>query len=98
MHVGQQIGEELVKHRSSPNDRVVLRHEVAHRDHLYQRLIRLGLTHRVVTLMYSIFSILLGCLSLIYLHVSENIQVTLIVLVLILLFSGTQAVCIAEKK
>lgn len=48
-----------------------------HRDHYYQRLVKLGYTHKQVTLFYCALNVILGSLALVILNVNERYSLTL---------------------
>ena len=50
-----------------------------HRDHYYQRLIKLGCTHMQVTLFYSALNLLLGVIALLVLNTNERYSLVLII-------------------
>lgn len=49
-----------------------------HRDHYYQRLIKLGYTHKKVTLFYCALNLILGVIALLFLRVNERYSLALI--------------------
>ena len=50
-----------------------------HRDHVYQRLIKLGYSHAQVTLLYTILSILMGIMAVIFYQSNDQMALGLIV-------------------
>ncbi len=68
-----------------------------HRDHTYQRLIINGLSHVQVTLIYSLCSLLLGILGLLYFQGSQKQQIWILILA-ILPFLLTYLFSLAVKK
>jgi len=51
-----------------------------HRDHYYQRLIKLGISHKNVTLLYSALNLLLGVIALLVLIINERLSLVLILI------------------
>lgn len=49
-----------------------------HRDHYYQRLIKLGYTHKKVTLFYCALNLILGVIALLFLRINERFSLALI--------------------
>ena len=68
-----------------------------HRTHLYQRLISQGLSHKQVTLIYYFISIVLGGLGLWFLQASIWGRNGILVVVLLILLSGTLVVTNYEQ-
>lgn len=58
-----------------------------HRDHIYQRLIILGYSHIQVTLLYSIFNLLLGGAAILYIRTTRALQISWLLLP-VFLFTG----------
>jgi len=51
-----------------------------HRDHYYQRLIKLGISHKNVTLLYSALNLLLGVIALLVQKTNERLSLVLILI------------------
>ncbi|MBI5701777.1 hypothetical protein HZC34_08070 [Candidatus Saganbacteria bacterium] len=70
----------------------------AHREHLYQRLIILGYSHRDVSLLYFGLSILFGIFSILFLRSAPSIRFIYLILALAIMYSFSLIVKMIEKK
>ena len=69
-----------------------------HRDHYYQRLIKLGHTHKQVTLFYSALNLFLGVIALLFIQSNEFISFGLVLVSLIPFFFVVFVTNILERK
>lgn len=70
----------------------------AHRSHLYQRLVQVGLTHGKVTSLYLLLHFTVGSLALVYLASSEGVRLGILGFVFLLFLGLTLAVGRLEQR
>ncbi|MFC1511542.1 glycosyltransferase family 4 protein, partial [Candidatus Margulisiibacteriota bacterium] len=70
----------------------------AHREHLYQRLIIIGFSHRDVSIIYYLLSITLGVAAVIFFKFTLIIKILVALLGLLILILFSFTVCSLEKK
>ncbi len=69
-----------------------------HRDHYYQRLIKLGYTHKQVTSLYSVLNLILGVIALLFLQSNEFISFGLVLVSIIPFLLVVFVTNILERK
>lgn len=70
----------------------------AHRTHLYQRLNIAGWSHSIISVLYLSFSFLSVIIALIFIHESDFIQLSLLILLLVMSFVYVMIVRRVERK